>query len=454
MAVLASRLDDVAASVAAGLEATIVGLDDLDATWRGPRPDAVGAGTRGYVESVGDVAPAVRSASTTVRAWAAAAAEHAAVLAVAECDIRQLDATPAGFATAELVERRRASLEGQIDEVGVSWRRCCLSRSDQLGATIAVVERCNSAEFSVGGSWIASSSAAGWSASGWGAQEWFGLAAAGGAHGLLKAPVSGLPSDLSTLLAVLEEIARRDDAAWQAVLDEAGVPPGEFVTNRELTDIYGEDTDEGGWYLIQMIHNTVADEVAAEASVFGTPTAVEGQSAGLHTDDIVCPPSLIQAIAFGVPYMVAEVKPYGARGRRDAREQLQVLEQWAEPQGAEVIRIGAPDAEGNPQLLNPQELANGELEFPTSGVFELYPNLHVVYMLTEPGIYQYRVYATGPLPDPDLPLNDDTSLPFYEQLQLDYENQEGDRRTPANVAGEEAGVPLPRPVPSGPERFA
>lgn len=207
-----------------------------------------------------------------------------------------------------------------------------------------------------------------------------------------------------------------------------------------------------------MIHDMVADEIAGSVTVFLAPTAVEGQSAGDHRTDVVSPISAEEAIMAGVPYMIAEVKAYGASNRREARKQLQVAEAWAEQQGAEVIRVGAPDAEGNPQMDNPQYFANGQVQFPASGVFELYPNMFVVYRLSEPGVYEYRVYATGPLPDPDQPLTSDSSLTFRQQLNVDYYGVQEGRPTPENVQeaegdyldlpGQTPGAPLP------PRRFS
>lgn len=120
-----------------------------------------------------------------------------------------------------------------------------------------------------------------------------------------------------------------------------------------------------------------------------------------------------------MPYMVAEVKAFGASNRRDAREQLDDAEIWAETLGVdEVIRVGANDDNGEPQLANPYDLNDGTLDFETSGVIELpYPGLIVVYRLTEPGVYEYRLYATEPMPDPDEPLDDDATTPFRDVLK-------------------------------------
>lgn len=109
--------------------------------------------------------------------------------------------------------------------------------------------------------------------------------------------------------------------------------------------------------------------------------------------------------------------------------------------------MGAPDENGEPQLDNPDTAAFGQMEFPTSGAFELYPGMWVVYRLSEPGVYEYRVYATEPLPDPDEPLDDDSSVAFKDQLEVDYLGQFYDRPTPANVLQEQQAVlEFPAPV--------
>lgn len=100
-----------------------------------------------------------------------------------------------------------------------------------------------------------------------------------------------------------------------------------------------------------MIHNGVADHIVAVTAVMIGPVAVEGQSAGHHTNDIVSPISLEEALILGIPYMVAEVKPDQPGQVVRARHQLEVVEDWGESQGATVVRVGAPDPEtGEPQL--------------------------------------------------------------------------------------------------------
>lgn len=260
LARFSSSLDDAALSVVAALESTAAGLGDLDAAWSGPRPGSIGQSTRTYIDSVRDVVDAVQSASTTSRRWAAAALDHAAVLAEAE-HAAVLAATELGalneaatstveFEARDLIERRLTNLELQIDETRVSWRRCCHSHSDQLGAAIAVIERCNSAAFG-GRSWNPDLLDAGFASPGWSLRELgFGSGTGRGAPIPLTALLGGVPLGVAAVLAALDEVARRDDAAWQAILDEAGVPPGEFTSIAELQSVYGTRQDEGGWFLV------------------------------------------------------------------------------------------------------------------------------------------------------------------------------------------------------------
>lgn len=98
-----------------------------------------------------------------------------------------------------------------------------------------------------------------------------------------------------------------------------------------------------------------------------------------------------------------------------------------------MVRIGELDDDHHPRLLNPYPLNDGTLGFETSGVLEPYPGVHVVYRLTEPGIYEYRYYLTAPLPDPDQPLTADSEIPFRRQLKFDYNNSQAGRMTPAAI---------------------
>ena len=145
--------------------------------------------------------------------------------------------------------------------------------------------------------------------------------------------------------------------------------------------------------------------------------------------------------------MIAEVKAFGASNRRDARAQLDDAEIWAETLGVdEVIRVGANDDSGEPQLANPYDLNDGTLDFETSGVIELpYPGMIVVYRLTEPGVYEYRLYATEPLPDPTEPRDDDSTIRFSEQLENDYDAGQAGRQTPEMIYAEREILETPVP---------
>lgn len=69
----------------------------------------------------------------------------------------------------------------------------------------------------------------------------------------------------------------------------------------------------------------------------------------------------------------------------------------------------------------------------------------VVYQLAERGVYVYRVYATGPLPEPGEPLDEDASIPFREQLKVDYYMGINHRPTPGNILqGEDIVTNLPQ----------
>lgn len=121
----------------------------------------------------------------------------------------------------------------------------------------------------------------------------------------------------------------------------------------------------------------------------------------------------------------------------------------AEALGAdEVIRVGERHPEtGEPQLLNPyRDVNDGTLNFETSGVIELdYPGMHVIYRLTEPGVYEYRFYCTEPLPDPNEPLDEDSDNTFAEQLKADYYAGQAGRMTPAMIydLADVASTPVP-----------
>lgn len=171
----------------------------------------------------------------------------------------------------------------------------------------------------------------------------------------LRSVWSGSAAVLNLLVAAVEAIQARRDAPWNEVLAEEGIPlpgeegGGEWVSVGTLQATYGARQDAGGgWFLVNMVHDLVADEIAAEAGnmitapvavegqapgehqsdVVVAPVAVEGQSLGDRRTDIVVPPSAEEAAAIGLPYMIAEVKAFGANNRADAREQLEDAELW------------------------------------------------------------------------------------------------------------------------------
>lgn len=455
-----ARLDESAGSIAAALAAADSGLSNLSSAWGGPRPEAVHGLVTGYLAEVSVVPAAITSARTTVARWTRAALDCAGAMATAEARIARLSFEAAQPEAPTESHRLLSQAMNEIDELDEAWRRQCHSFAEELHAAIAVIERANSTV-------VAESDASGLGGGsaqidvGWIARQLLVLSPedrAGALHALhaLQGAWGGSAAALQLIVAAIEEVQRADQASWDAVVDAEGLPDGgAWWSNTDIEARYNIDQTEGGWYLIQLAHNAVGDDVVEQAGVFLAPGAVEGESEGEHTTDILLPVTVATAIAEGVPYMIAEVKPWRG-GVGTGRKQLRIAKNWAEGQGAEVVYVGAPHPEtGEPQLANPLFFANNEVEFPLFGSAELYPGMHVVYQLTEPGIYEYRMYVTEDQPDAFDPALDGSPTDFANQLRQDYLVSESDRPTQAavlNGEGELDSLPTPRPGPV-PRRF-
>lgn len=149
------------------------------------------------------------------------------------------------------------------------------------------------------------------------------------------------------------------------------------------------------------------------------------------------------------PYMIAEVKSMSSPNRRSAREQLADAETYAAQVGEEwgveieTIRVGAPDENGEPQLQNPwpNDTDDNDIEFPTEGLIDLYDGqVYVAYRLTEPGIYEYRIYITDPPPQMSdaadvegRAMDDDGSM--LDVIEYDYQVQLNTRPTTERLEG-------------------
>lgn len=291
---LARSLDDTGAAVAAALSDASSGLAGLTSAWSGPRPGHVHGLASTYLAETESVPGAIASARETVVRWSAAATEHAGALAVAQARVDLLrfaasrpDATPE--ASADLW---RAI--GQVVELSASWKRRCAGFADSLSEAISVIERANGATF-VAGEWAWSNESSRLDL-GSIVNAVLGLPAAERAAAVasLQAVWSGSDAVVDLLVAAIEEIQARRDAPWNEVLAEHGIPePGEegggsWESADAITAAYGATKEEGGWYLVNMVHDLVADAIAAEASnLVLAPVAVEGQAAGETWVDVV-----------------------------------------------------------------------------------------------------------------------------------------------------------------------
>lgn len=220
----AGRLAGADASIRAALDATSTGLDGLDTAMSGPRPTGLQAIVRAYVAESREVPAAISAAHDTVARWSATAAVYASELSAAESRVARLrfEAAQAG-APAETLDRLSVAI-ADVEELGESWLRLCRSFSAELTSAIAMIERANATMLGGGPSGFRTSTGEVTVQSIVATLIGLQPADRSAAVSDMRATWVGSPAALELVLAMAEEVERRRDEPWNAVLAEHGIP--------------------------------------------------------------------------------------------------------------------------------------------------------------------------------------------------------------------------------------
>lgn len=313
LATYGAALESAAGSFRGSLDGATNGVCSVAGGWSGPRPSALQGAVDAVLGELRTVPAAIESAQTTVRRWQMSATVFATSMAVAEARVDWLRGELSMPVADPEARTQLWSAVGAVQEIDASWKQVCRSFAAELDPSIAVIEAANATGFAGSPSGFGPNT---------GARDDLGTvvsalldvhpAARTDAVSAVVAAWVGSPDTLQLLIAVLEEAQRRDEASWNAIVESEGLPEGgTWWSNTDVEARWNVDGTEGGWYLTQMAHNAVGDDVIRAVSAFGAPGAVEGDSQGRHTTDILLPVTVQMAIGARVPYMIAEVKPWG-----------------------------------------------------------------------------------------------------------------------------------------------
>jgi len=256
------------------LVGTKAALTDLAESWCGPRPDSATDAAQSLFSSASAVPAMVSEAEGVFRGLAAESESYAASLRSAEARVADLEgrALEAFAATTDL-----AAARGLLASLQVEWERRGTSAAATLDSITARLEAATATLNSADG-----------------LQSVIALGELGG--------VFAVPGG-AEFLQLLVELDRQEQG-WQALV--ADLPPGQFYSYTQLTDVYGNTQEEGGWYLVNFAHNSVGVHVALLASSpeavssdprdwtaqwpgLTTPVVVEAPSLGARTTDIASP---------------------------------------------------------------------------------------------------------------------------------------------------------------------